>query len=88
MGLQQLAPGIASELRAMAEATERLAVVLCEDERFVLNYLPLLQQFDLLAQQQAQLAALLLRLGEGMGGDQALAAVKLSSLADRIRRAN
>ena len=78
---------IASELRAMAAATEDLAAALCEDEQVAMRCLPLLQRFDLLAQQQAELAALIVRLAQGGCAREALDGVRLSALADRLGRA-
>ena len=87
MTLAALAPAIAAELRAMASATEALAAAICADEQVALKCLPLLQQFDLLAQTQAELAELLLRLGTGPDGAGALQAVRLAALAERLSRA-
>lgn len=80
-----LVPAIAAELRALAAATEELAATLCSDEHLAARCVPLLQQFDLLAQTQAELADLLVRLG----GDEreALGAVRLSALAERLAKA-
>lgn len=85
MTLAALAPAIAAELRALAAATEELAATLCSDEQLAARCLPLLQQFDLLAQTQAELADLLVRLG----GDasEALGAVRLAALAERLGKA-
>ena len=78
---------IAHELRAMASATEELAAALCEDEQVAMRCLPLLQRFDLLAQQQAELAALIVRLAQGGCAQQALDGVRLAALAARLGRA-
>jgi hypothetical protein len=84
MALDILAPRIAAELRSMALATEALAATLCADEEMALKCLGLLQQFDHLAQSQAELAELLLRLGTGSDGETALKAVRLACLAERL----
>lgn len=88
MALEALAPRIAAELRAMAAATEALAATICADEEVALRCLSLLQQFDLLAQSQAELAELLLRLGAGSDGEAALKAVRLAGLAERLGAAH
>lgn len=87
MALDQLAPRIAAELRTMAAATETLAADLCSDEEMAIKCLALLQRFDLLAQQQAELADLLHRLADGLDGEAALRQVRLAGLADRLTRA-
>ena len=84
MPLQRFAPRIAAELRHMAAATEALAAELCADEEVALKCLELLQQFDQLAQGQAELADLLLRLGSGTDDESALRAVRLAGLAERL----
>lgn len=87
MSWPPLAAEIAAELAAMAGKTEQLAAALCEDEQVALRCLPLLQQFDLLSQQQAELARLIRELGEGQEAEQALRAVRLAALAHRLGRA-
>jgi len=82
-----LSLGIAAELRAMSESTEALAAAFCADPELAVRCLPLLQRFDLLAQQQAELAALLVRLGEGAMPGQAVAGVRLAALAERLGKA-
>lgn len=86
MAFDTFAPRIAAELRAMAIATEALAATLCADEEVALRCLGLLQQFDLLAQSQSELADLLLRLGDGHDAEAALKAVRLACLAERLAR--
>lgn len=87
MSLAPLAAAIAAELDAMSGATEELAEALCSDEQVAQRCLPLLQQFDLLAQQQRELSILIARLGAGSEAGQALQGVRLGALADRLGRA-
>lgn len=87
MSWSPLADRIAAELEGMAAATEQLAEALCSDDEVAQRCLPLLQQFDLLAQQQLELAGLIGRLGEGAGAEEAVRAIRLAALADRLGRA-
>ena len=87
MTFAPLALRIAGELGAMAQTTERLAEALCGDEEMARRCLPLLQHFDLLAQQQAELSALLARLGAGCEPAEAVGEIRLSALAERLGRA-
>lgn len=87
MALDLFVASIAAELHGLAATTETLAATLCADEEVAVRCLALLQQFDLLAQSQAELANLLLRLRDGADRDTALAAIRLSGMADRLKRA-
>jgi hypothetical protein len=87
MALDRFAGAIAAELRGLAAETENLAAILCSDPELAAHCLGLLQKFDYLAQSQAELADLLLRLGGGADGDDAVRGVRLSALADRLKQA-
>ncbi|WP_426265875.1 hypothetical protein [Sphingomonas sp. LHG3443-2] len=87
MALDRLAHGIAAELRDLAAATEGLAAALCADPDIAGRCLGLLQQFDLIAQSQCELADLLLRLNAGTERDEALQAMRLAGMAERLAQA-
>jgi len=87
MAFSTIAASIAAELQAMARTTESLGETLCSDPDVAQRCLPLLQQFDLLAQQQAELARLIAQLGQGSDAQQALGSMRLEALADRLGRA-
>ncbi len=87
MSLDRLADGIAAELRDLAAATEGLAAALCADPDVAARCLGLLQQFDLIAQSQSELANLLLRLSAGTESGAALQAVRLAGMAERLAQA-
>ena len=78
---------LAQEMRVARELLEQLAGVLVNDERFVLDYIDQLQAFDLIAQHVDESAALLDRVAGGQSPDDAVGAVRLSVMQDRLRAA-
>lgn len=80
-----LCSAVAQEMRVARQLLEELAGVLCADERFVLDYIEQFQAFDLIMQHVDESATLLERVAGGQGIDQAIDAVRLTAVQDRLR---
>lgn len=80
-----LCAAVAQEMRVARQLLEELAGVLCADERFVLEYIDQFQAFDLIMQHVDESATLLERFAGGQCIDQAIDAVRLTAVQDRLR---
>lgn len=76
---------IARELSELAQGVEAVGALLLQDTELALRHPVELQAFDRLSQHSAELAALMRRLTQGVDTDEALAALRLHELEQRIR---
>jgi hypothetical protein len=82
-----LCAGVADEIREIRAGIERLAHILVADPRFTADYLDQFQMFDLMAQQAEESAHLLDRLAEGRSAGDAIEAVRLTAMQNRLSAA-
>ena len=78
---------IADEIREIRVLIEQLAEQLISDERLALAYVEQLQAFDLLVQRADESANLLDRIAGGSRVDDAIDAVRLTAVQERLRAA-
>ncbi len=78
---------VATEIRGIKTQIERLADLLCADQRFAAEYLDQLQHFDLIVQHADENASVLDRLAAGQSVEDAVAPVRLTAIQDRLRAA-
>ncbi|MDB5672052.1 MAG: hypothetical protein JWO25_3011 [Alphaproteobacteria bacterium] len=78
---------IAEEIRGMRMLIEQLAEQLTGDERFALHHFEQLQTFDLIVQRADESADLLDRMASGSRVVEAVDAVRLTAVQDRLRAA-
>jgi|TARA_R100000049_G_C1955744_1_gene110089 hypothetical protein len=83
----ELCRAIADEIRQVSLLVEELARVLVADEDIALRHLHRLQAFDLVIQRVGESAHVLDRLASGVHSHQAIDAVCLEALQDRLRAA-
>ncbi|MBY8337889.1 hypothetical protein KYN89_12630 [Alteriqipengyuania sp. NZ-12B] len=83
----ELCRAIADEIRQVSLLVEELAHVLVADEDIALRHLHRLQAFDLVIQRVGESAHVLERLASGVHSNQAIDAVCLEALQDRLRAA-
>ncbi|CAA9506363.1 MAG: hypothetical protein AVDCRST_MAG91-1370 [uncultured Sphingomonadaceae bacterium] len=75
---------IAAEIRRVRAGLEKLAEMFVADVHFATNYLEELQAFDQLIQHSDESAAVLDRLSGGAQPHDAVAAVRLEAVQDRL----
>lgn len=83
----ELCRAIAEEIRQVGLLVEELANVLVADEEIALRHVHRLQAFDLVIQRTGESARVLERLASGVHSHQAIDAVGLEALQDRLRAA-
>lgn len=83
----RLVRALSAEMQAMRSMVEALAVVLVSDPEILDLYGTELQTFDLLAQKAMESACLLERIATGMAAEEAVAAVRLERMQERLRDA-
>lgn len=76
---------VAAEIRHVRAGLEKLAEMFVADVHFATNYLGELQAFDQLIQHSDESAAVLDRLSGGAQPHDAVAAVRLEAVQDRLR---
>ncbi len=82
-----LCAAVAAEIRMIKILIEQVADLLVADTRFVTEYVDQFQVFDLMAQCADESAAVLDRLAEGRSAEEAIAAVRLTVIQQRLRAA-
>lgn len=85
--LRSLKAALAEEIRDVRRLIEQIAAVIVADEQFALANLDQLQAFDLAIQRADESADMLERLSNGSPADQAVDAVRLGCVQDRLRAA-
>lgn len=83
----QLCRAIADEIRQVGLLVEELAKVLVADEDVALRHIHRLQAFDLVIQHAGESARVLEQLAAGVQSHQAIDAVCLEALQQRLRAA-
>lgn len=79
----RLLSAVADELSSLARRIENLGASAASDSGFAARNMTLLQEVDLIAQTQNELAAVLRVLADH-GPDRALSGVRLEALAERL----
>jgi hypothetical protein len=85
--LRVLKAALAEEIRDVRRLIEQIAAVVAADEQFALANLEQLQAFDLAIQRADESADMLERLSNGSPADQAIEAVRLGCVQNRLRAA-
>ena len=83
----ELCRAIADEIRQVSLLVEELARVLVDDEDIALRHIHRLQAFDLVIQRTGESARVLEQLAAGAHSHQAIDAVCLEALQNRLRAA-
>lgn len=78
---------LAEEMRDVRKLVEEIAEVLVSDERFIHDYIEMLQKFDLIIQRTDEGADLLDRLAGGHLAHDAIEKVRLTSVQARLQAA-
>ncbi|HEY0043810.1 MAG TPA: hypothetical protein VGB62_04590 [Allosphingosinicella sp.] len=82
-----LKAALAEEIRTVRRMIEEIAEVIVSDERFAMDHLEQLQALDLAIQHADESADLLARMSAGGCPHEAVGAVRLGAVQDRLRAA-